>query len=134
MQKEFFATDFVSNYKNNGQGLEQEYRYYKSGKVAKADNVPHDKGMDFENFSIKSARATVCKGKDLLGYLATDKATEFIYLTKSKIAYIMSKAEYIEFVNTFGTITRESSKNGGAEKIRLGHETEKMLEWLKERA
>lgn len=134
MKKEFFATDFASEYKNNGQALEQEYRYYKSGKVEKADNIAHDKGTDFGNYSIKSARATVCKGKDLFGYLATDKATEFVYLTKSKIAYIMSKTEYIDFVNTFGTITRESDKNGGAEKIRLGHETAKMLEWLNERA
>ena len=117
-------------YTNNGQHLEQTFRFNLTGKVEKADNLPHDKGTDFGNYSIKSARATVCKGTDLATYLATDKATEFVYITKDLVAYIMSKTEYIDFVNEFGTVTTESAKNGGKEKIRLGHETAKMLEWL----
>ena len=122
--------NFTRTYKNNGQHLEQWFRYSLTGKIEKADNLAHDKGCDLFNYSIKSARATVCKGTDLLSYLATDKATEFVYITANGIAYIMSKTEYIAFVNTFGTVTRESAKNGGHEKIRLGHETEKLLEWL----
>jgi hypothetical protein len=42
----------------------------------------------------------------------------------------MNRTEYTAFVETFGTVTCESAKNGGHEKIRLGHETAKLLEWL----
>ena len=117
-------------YTNNGQHLEQCFRYTLTGKVEKADNLAHDKGCDLFHYSIKSARATVCKGTDLNAYLDTDKATEFVYITKTLTAYIMNRTEYTEFVNLFGTVTRESTKNGGHEKIRLGHETAKMIEWL----
>lgn len=117
-------------YTNNGQHLEQTFRFNLTGNIEKADNLPHDKGTDIDNYSVKSARATVCKGTDLTTYLNTDKATEFVYITKDLVAYIMSKSEYIDFVNEFGTVTTESAKNGGKEKIRLGHETAKMLEWL----
>ena len=117
-------------YTNNGQHLEQTFRFNLTGKIEKADNIAHDKGTDFLHYSIKSARATVCKGTDLIAYLDTDKATEFVYITKDLVAYIMSKTEYINFVNEFGTVTTESAKNGGKEKIRLGHETARMLEWL----
>ena len=134
MNKIFLDTNFVSDYRNNGQSKEQRFRYTLTGERAKADNVPHDKGTDFGGYSIKSARATVCKDKDLLGYLATDKATEFVYITNDFTAYIMSKTEYIEFCGEFAKVDRESDKNGGAEKLRLGRETEKMLQWLNERA
>lgn len=122
--------NFTRTYKNNGQHLEQWFRYTLTGKIEKADNIPHDKGTDFGTYSIKSARATVCKGTNLTEYLNSDKATEFVYITASGIAYIMNRSEYIAFVETFGTVTRESAKNGGHEKIRLGHETAKLLEWL----
>ena len=123
-------TDIERTYKNNGQHLEQVFRFNLTGEIVKADNIEHDKGTDFGNYSIKSARATVCKGTDLVAYLDTDKATEFVYITKTLTAYIMNRTEYTEFVNLFGTTTTESAKNGGHTKIRLGHETAKMLEWL----
>lgn len=121
-------------YKNNGQHLEQKIRYFFTGEIVKADNLEHSKGADILNYQVKSARATVCRGRDLLAYLEMDSATEFIYISKDEIAYIMSKEEYINFVKEFGTVTRESTKNGGHEKIRLGHETSKLLEWLEKRA
>ena len=122
--------NFERTYKNNGQHLEQWFRYSLTGKIEKADNLAHDKGCDLLHYSIKSARATVCKGTDLETYLDTDKATEFVYITKNLIAYIMNRTEYTAFVKTFGTVTTESAKNGGHKKIRLGHETAKLLEWL----
>lgn len=134
MKKEYFATDFVSSYAIRGQALEQEYRYYKTGVICKADNLPAMLGCDLGNKSLKSARATVCKGLDIKAHLQSDKAVEFVYLTKSRIAYTMDRAEYIEFVTLFGTATRESKKNGGHAKIRLKHETSALLEWLNERA
>ena len=123
-------TDINRAYKNNGQHLEQVFRFNLTGEIVKADNIEHDKGTDFGNYSIKSARATVCKGTDLATYLDTDKATEFVYITKDLIAYIMNKTEYTAFVETFGTVTTESAKNGGQSKIRLKHETPALLEWL----
>jgi hypothetical protein len=45
----------------------------------------------------------------------------------------MSKKEYLEFVIKFATLTRESTKNGGQEKIRLKTESKEMLEWLRVR-
>ena len=134
MKIEYFATDFVSEYRNHGQALEQEYRYYATGKIAKADNLRADKGCDLGTLSIKSARATVCRGTDIRAHLATDKATAFVYLSKAKKAYTMSREEYIAFVETFAKVQYESKKNGGHAKLRLGHETRALIEWLEERA
>ena len=128
------ATDFVREYANNGQHMEQWTRYTLTGERAKADNLAHDKGTDCLTYQIKSARATVCKGTDIRAYLATDCATEYIYATADGIAYVMTKTEYIAFVEVFGTITRESSRNGGAEKIRLKSESTALLAYLEMRA
>ena len=129
--KHFTLTpNFLRTYHNNGQHLEQWFRYTLTGKVEKADNIAHDKGTDIGIYSVKSARATVCKGTDIKAYLDADKASKYAYITKDGTAYIMSRTEYEQFVQVFGTVTRESQKNGGAPKIRLGHETQRMLEWL----
>jgi hypothetical protein len=117
-------------YKNNGQHLEQTFRYNLTGKIEKADNLKATDGCDLFNYSIKSARATICKGTDLDKHLATDKATEFVYITESLVAYIMNKTEYKTFVSLFSTVDTESAKNGGATKLRLKRETTTMLEWL----
>lgn len=122
-------------YKNNGQEAERVARFTLTGELAKADNLAHNLGADCLDIQIKSARATVCKGTDLEAYLNLDASNRFGYVTADfKVMYIMSRAEYTEFVNLFGTITKESGKNGGAEKIRLKHESKDMIEWLKARA
>lgn len=134
MTKFTLATDFVRQYTNNGQHAEQWVRYTLSGEYHKADNLPHDRGADHEGYQIKSARATVCKGTDIRAYLATDLATAYIYATASGIAYVMTRTEYIAFVETFATVTRESSSNGGAVKLRLKSESTALLAYLAERA
>lgn len=122
-------------YKNNGQHAEQVVRFTLTGEIVKADNLRHELGGDVLDIQIKSARATVCKGTDIKAYLAIDGANRYAYVTKDfETAYIMNRAEYEEFVNEFGTVTRDSAKNGGAEKIRLKHETPAMLEWLRRKA
>lgn len=126
-------TPIERTYTNNGQHLEQTFRFNLTGRIEKADNLAHDKGCDLFHYSIKSARATVCKGTDIEAYLATDKATEFVYVTKTLIAYIMNKAMYLEFVKLFATKTTESAKNGGGVKTRLKDETRAMVQWLEER-
>lgn len=125
-----FTFNYLNNYRNHGQNAEQSIRFTLTGEIAKADNIAHDKSADCLNYQIKSARATVCKGIDLEAYLDRDASTAYIYATEDGIAYIMNRKEYTEFVKTFGTVTRESSKNGGIEKIRLKHETSAMREWL----
>jgi hypothetical protein len=118
-------------YANNGQHLEQIYRFNKSGKICKADN---NKGCDYEDIQIKSARATICKGTDLKSHIENDVAKRYVYITKSLVAYEMSKSEYLEFTMMFATLTRESSKNGGGEKMRLKSESKAMIEWLRAKA
>lgn len=133
MRHFYLNPNFVRQYKNNGQHMEQWTRFTLTGETAKADNLAHDKGADCLGYQIKSARATVCKGTDIRAYLATDMATEYIYATAEGIAYVMTRIEYIEFVEMFGTITRESTANGGAEKIRLKSESTALLAYLAKR-
>ena len=135
MEKITLNTNIARVYSNNGQHAEQVMRFTLTGEICKADNLSHDKGGDVLDIQIKSARATVCKGTDLKAYLDLDGANRYAYVVNDfTAAYIMSRAEWVEFVNEFGTIARESQKNGGAEKIRLGHESAKMREWLETRA
>lgn len=129
-----FTFTYLNNYRNHGQDAEQSVRFALTGEISKADNLRYDLGADCLNYQIKSARATVCKGADLKSYLDRDASTAYIYATADGIAYVMTRAEYEEFVGQFGTLTRDSAKNGGAEKIRLKHETPAMLEWLARRA
>lgn len=125
-----FRFHYLNNYRNHGQDAEQSVRFVLTGEVAKADNLRYDLGADCLNYQIKSARATVCKGADLESYLDRDASSAYIYATEDGVAYVMSRAEYTEFVKTFGTVTKDSAKNGGAEKIRLKHETPAMRDWL----
>lgn len=119
---------------NNGQHAEQVFRYTMCGIICKADNKPATMGGDYEDIQIKSARATICKGNNIARHLATDKAERYAYVTADfKTAYIMSKVEYLAFATLFATLTRESTKNGGAEKMRLKSESKAMLEWLQAR-
>ena len=121
-------------YKNNGQHAEQVFRYTMSGCICKADNTPATVSGDYEDIQIKSARATICKGKDIASHLTTDKAERYAYITADfKTAYIMSKIEYLTFATLFATLTKESLKNGGTEKLRFKSESKAMLEWLQAR-
>ena len=121
-------------YKNNGQHAEQVFRYTMSGCICKADNTPATVSGDYEDIQIKSARATICKGKDIASHLTTDKAERYAYITADfKTAYIMSKIEYLTFATLFATLTKESLKNGGAEKLRFKSESKAMLEGLQAR-
>jgi len=125
-----FHFDYLNNYANHGQNAEQSVRFTLTGEVCKADNLRHDLGADCLNFQIKSARATVCKGTNLTAYLDTDVSTAYIYATKDGTAYIMNRAEYERFCEKFARVAIESAKNGGHAKLRLGHESKEMKEWL----
>jgi len=118
-------------YANNGQHAEQVFRFTMTGVIFRADNRPASESGDYLDIQIKSARATVCKGTDINKYLEMDAANRYAYVTEDfKTAFIMNKEEWKQFVNKFGTVTRESKKNGGKEKIRLKAESKEMREWL----
>lgn len=122
-------------YKNNGQHAEQVIRFTLTGEICKADNLPHNLGGDVLDIQVKSAKATVCKGYDIDAYLALDGANRYAYVTKDfSTAYIMSREEYREFVNEFASKTRESTKNGGGEKLQLLSESKRMVEWFAARS
>lgn len=127
-----FTFNYLNNYKNHGQNAEQSVRFTLTGEICKADNVPHHMGADVLNFQVKSARATVCKGTDIQAYLDMDASEAYIYADKQGTAYIMNRVEYTTFITLFGTLTRESTRNGGGKKIRLKDETKAMMTWLRE--
>lgn len=122
-------------YANAGQHAEQVARFTLTGRIERADNKPFTAGGDCGDIQIKSARATVCKGTDLMKHIEADGANRYGYVTADFTAmYLMNANEYVEFVARFGTVTRESNKNGGAEKIRLKSEGKEMREWLTAKA
>lgn len=127
--------EIVRTYANNGQHAEQVARYTLTGKIEKADNKPFTAGGDCGDLQIKSARATICHGTDIAHHLSLDGANRYGYVTADfSTMYIMTPAEYLEFATTFGTVSRESNKNGGAVKIRFKSEGREMREWLQARA
>ena len=122
-------------YTNNGQHAEQIFRYTLTGQICKADNTPSWVSGDCNDIQVKSARATICKGTNIAAHIEADAAKAYAYVTADFItAYIMTPVEWLTFTTTFGTVTRESQKNGGAEKTRLGKESKAMIEWLKQNA
>ena len=118
-------------YKNDGQHKEQVARFTLTGEICKADNLPHDCGGDIGNLQVKSSKATICKGTDLLSYLEQDGATAWGYVNAdASEMFVMDKAEWMAFCEAFGYVTYESEKNGGGAKMRLKAESKKMMAWL----
>lgn len=121
-------------YANNGQHAEQTARYTLTGRIERADNKPFTLGGDCGDIQIKSARATICHGTDIRAHIAMDSANRYGYVTANfTTMYLMSADEYLEFATLFGTLTRESEKNGGAIKIRFKAEGKAMTKWLSEK-
>lgn len=132
-------------YPNGGQHKEQALAFTVTGELRKHDSVPFDKGSDIPelHMSVKSDHATLASARLMHGKTFAEQLDEFFqraasewfaYVTDEEIAYVMNPTEFREFVATFGKWERESSKNGGGYKIRLGHEGAAMLRWLSVRA
>lgn len=130
-------------YINNGQHLQQVVDYTLTGKIRKADNKPWQYESDIPELliSVKSARATIAS--NLIGETLADKVNDYFdrvasvnwaYIAKDGTIYIMNTIEFREFVMTFATLQRDSTKNGGRMKVRLPHETKKVIEWLNQKA
>ena len=111
----------------------------------KHDKTPWNVGSDIEplKISVKSDRFSLTAGGQLRGqskaemlddYFNRVASKVFAYVTKSYEVYEMNPAEFKEFLEQFGYISRESSSNGGKTKIKAKDESRAMLAWLAERA
>ena len=136
------ALPWGREYKNNGQHAQQVVAYNLLGIHQKADNKPFYAGGDVGTMQVKSARATICKGTDIRAHVAEDGATCYGYLTYGGDLYIMTPAEYIEFVEEFAYVSRDSESrrgrggsNGGGVKLvlRTCAEGPEMYKWFKDR-
>lgn len=127
-----FKIEKISTLRNNGQACEQDLRYYFTNKIERPDNKAN--AADIFDIQIKSARATLCKGTDLEGYVYNNEANRFAYVTAERMVYIMNKDEFYLFACEFATVTTDSAKNGGNKKMRLRYETPALLAWLESHA
>lgn len=130
-------------YKNNGQHAQYVADYTLTGQVRKADNIHWACGSDIPELkmSVKSARATLAS--DLIGETIADKVNDYFnrtastvwaYVTKDETIYIMDGIEFRQFIMTFATMQKDSTKNGGRMKVRFPHESHKVIEWLGSKA
>lgn len=130
---------------NRGQYLEYCYRVAMTGQAQRADKISAKDGTDYNNISLKSARASYAiniadkninsnaLNLAILQALTHDKAELFAYLVpeSDKIAcYTMDKATFHYLLVTFCVIQAESKSNGRALKMRLPRNDKLMLEWL----
>lgn len=128
---------------NAGINAEQSLRYFLHGYTTAHDNRRFDKASDIDNISVKSARFSLAQGGLLNGsdletmvddYFSRVHSTEFAYVTRCFIVYIMNAEEFREFLMKFCYVARDSQKNGGKLKVRAKNEGMEMLLWFLERA
>lgn len=109
----------------------------------KRTNTPYTKNGDIIingiAYQIKSGGASISIGKtattlDFQGilntYVKTSATKHYIYVTNDLIAYTLTQAVFVQFVQSFGYYTHDSAKNGGRAKIRLKRDSKRMREWL----
>lgn len=136
----------VSTKKNHGDRCEENFDYMLNGKISGKDSVAYDKGSDVEHagvgYSVKSDHFTLASAKLIEGddmsakldfYFARVHSTKVVYVSRENNAYIMDMVEFREFLEVFGTLERESEKNGGGIKVRCRAESKKMIQWLEVR-
>ena len=104
------------------------------------DRFSDIENMNGHNISVKSDSFTLMSGSltegrdnldDILSlYLEKTHSDTAAYITADYKAFIMNMSEFAAFIRKFGRVFRESAKNGGAYKIRMLHESKKMVKWL----
>lgn len=136
MKKHVMSTTIPADvYKGNiGAHAEAHFVYELTGRMVKLSNVKG--GTDCLRWQVKSYRATVCHGVDVNNVL-TEYATaeRFAFVDSERgVWYDMSPAEFMDFARAFTESDRESSKNGGGEKLRLNRKFVKQREYLEARS
>ena len=130
--------------KNKGINLEHALCAHYGIERVKHDNTSYKAGSDIEvnglgisvkadGFSLMSGR--FCEGLNTFDeiwnlYKNTVHSNRFAYIAANHTVYMMNINEFERFVYAFGRLTRESERNGGGLKIRMLHESKKMLKWL----
>lgn len=131
MTKFNLINDNKKVYKNNGQEAERLFALTLTGEARKADN--NKGGADVGIYQVKSFRATMCKGNDIEQIrIEYKEAKRFAFVdTEENTWYELTIEEMIVFAKVFGEVTRESTKNGGKEKIRLNRRFTEQRAYLK---
>lgn len=129
----------VSQYRNNGQRVQQNLDFQLTGQLRKADRVPFDQGSDIPEYrlSVKSYHFTLAN--NLSGetyeemkadFFARCHSTHFAYVTRSQLVYIMNREQFAEFLDLFHELDRSSAPNGNKVVIRGKREPKAMIQWL----
>lgn len=136
---------------SNKGGINKEMcaRHHFTGNARNFDNKPYYSGSDIEqlHMSVKSdhftlASSTTMTATTFMGqldeYFERTASTCVCYVTNDYTAYIMSMAEFREFLMAFGVFEKDSSTTCRTHaigyKVRCKHESGKMRAWLAERA
>ena len=139
-------TTHASAKRNHGDFCEENLDFMLNGHISGKDSLPFDMASDVEHdgigYSVKSDHFTLVSARLVPGndmaeildaYFARVHSTRWAYVGRNDVAYIMDMGEFREFLEAFGTLERESQKNGGGLKVRCRAESRKMLDWLTER-
>lgn len=132
------------DHKNAGIAREWAMCHYYGIERTAHDHSAYDKDSDLcvgnMAISIKASAFTLmsgnlCEGRETFDgiwelYAERVHSNRFAYVTADFTVYMMNLAEFKQFVYRFCTTERESSKNGGALKIRCRKESAKMVAWL----
>ena len=134
-------------YQNSGINAEIAYALACGESAHTFDHVPYNEGSDVNvgnrHISVKSSAfslmsGSLCEGQQTFDgiwnlYESKTASNEWTYITKDGRAFEMDLNEFKAFVYEFCGTEKESSKNGGAMKIRCRKESKKMLKWLEAR-
>ena len=136
----------INHHFHEKEGINKErcLSYHLTGNPGKHDNLRWFEGSDIPEFSlsVKSVKFSLCMGGHLKGdtmsemlddFFARVASTRFAYVTANYEVYEMDKREFREFLDEFGSLSRESTSRGGATKIKGKHEGRAMLEWFTSR-
>lgn len=137
---------------SNGKNNDGDLREWACGRAFgitrnKHDSGRYDRGSDVEvgerKISVKYGgfslmHGNLCEGQTTMEgiwsvYETHTHSNEFAYISKAFVMYLMTLAEFKEFIFTFGSIQHESTKNGGKAKIKCNGETKKRIAWLEAR-
>lgn len=128
----------VSQYKNNGQRVQQNLVFQLTGQLRKSDRTPFDRGSDIPEYdmSVKTYHFTLASNLNGSTYeeMKADffnrcPSKRFAYVTRSNMVYVMNRSEFSEFLDRFHEVDRSSK---GVTVIRGKREPKAMLQWLDE--
>lgn len=142
----FHGYEITHNGKDNRGQYKQKYvDFALTGMIRENDRVPYNMGSDIEEYgvSVKSEKFTLmsgglCNAQDFDGIIAeyfSNTASDTIaYVDKNLDIYIMTNAQFEQFLISFAVLARESKRNGGRYKVRMRSESRKVQLWLNELA